>query len=100
MFEGHDTTASGIAYTFYLLSRHPTVQENAYEEVQRVFEKSENASITTKDLQDLKYLECVIKEALRLYTPVPFIGRVTDEESKIGGYLRYSFKYLSLLTNT
>uniref|UniRef100_A0A1B0FQJ3 Cytochrome P450 n=1 Tax=Glossina morsitans morsitans TaxID=37546 RepID=A0A1B0FQJ3_GLOMM len=84
MFEGHDTTASGIAYTFYLLSRHPTVQENAYEEVQRVFEKSENASITTKDLQDLKYLECVIKEALRLYTPVPFIGRVTDEESKIG----------------
>uniref|UniRef100_A0A1B0ALV4 Cytochrome P450 n=1 Tax=Glossina palpalis gambiensis TaxID=67801 RepID=A0A1B0ALV4_9MUSC len=84
MFEGHDTTASGIAHTLYLLSRHPSVQEKAYEEVQQVLNKFENGPITTKDLQDLKYLECVIKEALRLYTPVPFIGRVTDEETKIG----------------
>uniref|UniRef100_A0A1A9W2A2 Cytochrome P450 n=1 Tax=Glossina brevipalpis TaxID=37001 RepID=A0A1A9W2A2_9MUSC len=89
MFEGHHTIASGIAYTCYLLSRHPIVQQKAYEEVQRVLEKSENEPIKMKDLQALKYLECVIKETLRLYPSVPLIGRTLNEEFKIGRDLQY-----------
>jgi cytochrome P450 len=37
-----------------------------------------------KDLADMKYLEMVIKEALRLYPSVPFVGRVLNEDVKIG----------------
>ncbi|KAL9878067.1 cytochrome P450 4d2-like isoform 1-T1 [Glossina fuscipes fuscipes] len=84
MFEGHDTTTSGVSHTLYLLARHPNAQQKAYEEVQHVLNKSKTESITMKDLQNLKYLECVIKEALRLHPSVPLITRVSEEEFKIG----------------
>uniref|UniRef100_A0A1A9UU75 Cytochrome P450 n=1 Tax=Glossina austeni TaxID=7395 RepID=A0A1A9UU75_GLOAU len=84
MFEGHDTTTSGLAHTLYRLARHPHAQQKAYEEVQQVLNKSKTEPITMKDLQNLKYLECVIKEALRLHPSVPLITRVSEEEFKIG----------------
>uniref|UniRef100_A0A1A9ZLJ0 Cytochrome P450 n=1 Tax=Glossina pallidipes TaxID=7398 RepID=A0A1A9ZLJ0_GLOPL len=86
MFEGHDTTTSGLAHTLYRLARHPNAQQKAYEEVQQVLNKSKSEPITMKDLQNLKYLECVIKEALRLHPSVPLISRVSEEEFKIGNF--------------
>jgi hypothetical protein len=37
-----------------------------------------------RDLNEMKYLERVVKEALRLYPSVPFIGRILKEDTKIG----------------
>lgn len=36
MFEGHDTTASGISWVFYALATHPEHQERCREEVQSI----------------------------------------------------------------
>lgn len=80
MFEGHDTTTSAISYTLYLLARHPEVQARAFQEIVDVIGSDKAKPTTMRDLGELKYLECVIKESLRLYPPVPMIGRHLTED--------------------
>jgi cytochrome P450 len=58
-------------------------QEKAYQEQQSIFQGSER-SATMKDLNEMKYLERVIKESLRLYPSVPIVGRLLKEDIKIG----------------
>ncbi len=68
MFEGHDTTTSGIAFTFHCLAKHPEIQKKVYEEIKEVLGDVETP--TMQDLNKLNYLEKVIKESLRLFPPV------------------------------
>ncbi|EDV50308.2 uncharacterized protein Dere_GG14513 [Drosophila erecta] len=84
MFEGDDTTSSGVSHALYAIARHPEVQQRIYEELQRVLGPDPSAPVTQAQLQDLKYLDCVIKETMRLYPPVPAIGRHAQQELKIG----------------
>lgn len=86
MFEGHDTTTSGISHTLYLLARHPEVQQKVFEEILQVIGSDKHKPITMRELQDLKYLDLVIKESLRLYPPVPMIGRITEQDVEISKF--------------
>ena len=83
MFEGHDTTTTALYFTTYAIGRHPDVQEKLHKEIDEIFGNS-NRQVTNDDLNALKYLDCVIKESLRLYPPVPFISREITEDTKIG----------------
>ena len=52
------------------------------EELDRVFSSTDNC-VTISALNELKYLECCIKEALRLYPSVPMMGRDLSEDTII-----------------
>nr|CAH7760908.1 unnamed protein product [Callosobruchus chinensis] len=81
MFGGHDTTATGLSFILYALARHPNVQDKILEEQVTIFGSLEkDPEMTYAHLQEMKYLEAVINEALRLYPPIPGIGRkLTDD---------------------
>ncbi|KAF6083854.1 cytochrome P450 family 4 subfamily V member 2 [Phyllostomus discolor] len=85
MFEGHDTTAAAMSWSLYLLGSYPEVQKKLDEELDEVFGQSDRPA-TIEDLKKLKYLECVIKETLRLFPSVPFFARHLNEDCEIGGY--------------
>lgn len=87
MFEGHDTTTAGICWALYLLGHNPKIQEDVYEELKNIFSDDPDRKITMKDLNEMKLLERVIKETLRLYPSVPFISRYMEEEIQLGKYL-------------
>jgi len=54
------------------------------EEIDGVTGPDEEYRFTMKDLSEMKYLECCIKEALRLYPSVPVIARKISEDIDIG----------------
>uniref|UniRef100_A0A8C7FN62 Cytochrome P450 4V2 n=1 Tax=Oncorhynchus kisutch TaxID=8019 RepID=A0A8C7FN62_ONCKI len=85
MFRGHDTTAAAMNWAIHLLGSHPEVQRKVQQELQEVFGVSDRP-INTEDLKKLHYLECVIKESLRLFPSVPFFARSICEDCHINGF--------------
>ncbi|BFZ23063.1 hypothetical protein BsWGS_26102 [Bradybaena similaris] len=85
LFEGHDTTASGVAWTLYCLSQHPEYQDRIYEEVVEVLGDRQN--FTWEDLSRLEFTTMCIKEGLRLDPAVPMIQRKLEEDMEIMGHV-------------
>ncbi|XP_018394809.1 PREDICTED: cytochrome P450 4V2-like [Cyphomyrmex costatus] len=86
MFEGHDTTAVAITWTLFLLGNNLEQQTKVHEELEEVFGDSE-APARVKELSQLKYLDRVIKETLRIFPSVPVISRELTEDIKIDNYI-------------
>jgi cytochrome P450 len=59
------------------------LQEKVYEEMTTIFEDSDRRP-TKEDLGQMKYLERVIKESLRLYSSAAYVGRLTEADVQIG----------------
>ncbi|KAI3730294.1 hypothetical protein L1987_61463 [Smallanthus sonchifolius] len=72
---GRDTNSSALSWLFYLLSRHPMVEDKILEELhtQLNMKKCGNLKdLQAIDLQKLVYLHGALCEALRLSPRVPF----------------------------
>ncbi|XP_062855848.1 cytochrome P450 4V2 [Trichomycterus rosablanca] len=85
MFEGHDTTAASINWALHLIGAHPEVQRKVQAELQDVFGSSKR-HVRVEDLKRLRYLECVIKESLRIFPVVPLFARSICEDCHINGF--------------
>ncbi len=83
LIAGHETTANALAWTWYLLSQHPEVEQRLYREIDEVLGGS---TPTLEHLPDLKYTNMVLEEALRLYPTAGIFGRKAIADDELGGY--------------
>ncbi|ODM88969.1 Cytochrome P450 4c3 [Orchesella cincta] len=83
MFEGHDTTSAAASWTTFLLSLHPEYQTKVHQEMDDIFGSDRTREVTMADLSKMKYLECCIKEGLRIFPSVPFIGRKLTKDQTL-----------------
>lgn len=77
---GHETTASSLTWTLYLLSLYPKEQEKAYEEIVQVLQ---GKNIEISHLRQFKFLTNIFKESLRLYPPVGFFAREAKKDTQV-----------------
>ncbi len=80
---GHETTASALAWTFYLLASHPWAWTRLKDEIDRVLG---GRVPTHDDLPGLVWTRQVLDESLRLYPPVWLIPRQAIAADEVGGY--------------
>lgn len=78
---GHETTATGLAWTLALLLRHP----ERYAEVEREVDAVGDAPVVA-DLPRLGATLRAFREALRLYPPLYVFGRDSRGKVSLGGY--------------
>jgi cytochrome P450 len=74
---GHETTATALAWTWYLLSGAPEVEARFHAEVDQVLG---GRVPTLSDVPKLKFVEQVVTESMRLYPPAWILGRRATSE--------------------
>jgi cytochrome P450 len=79
-----ETTASTLTWTLFLLAQHPKTMQRLMDELDEVLGGS---SPSREQLPRLSYLDCVIKESMRILPPVPFTIRAVDYDKVTMGSL-------------
>ncbi|TDH09265.1 hypothetical protein EPR50_G00085060 [Perca flavescens] len=85
LLAGYETSSNTLAFTCYLLAIHPECQRKVQEEVDDFFTRHESPDYT--NVQELKYLDMVISETLRLYPPGFRFARDIDQDCVLNGQL-------------
>ena len=80
---GHETTASGLNWTWYLLAQHPQVEARLHAEIDAA---PDWATPALAQMEELSYTQQVVSEALRLYPPGWLLSRRTIEADVLGGF--------------
>lgn len=84
MFAGHDTTTSAVLFNLFALGNYPEIQEKVHEEIDSIFH-GEDRPILPEDIAQLSYVERVMKESMRMYSVVPYIMRLLEEDIELEG---------------
>ncbi|XP_052068315.1 uncharacterized protein LOC127707693 [Mytilus californianus] len=84
IFAGFDTTATAMTWILLQLAQYPEIQDKVRAEVNQVF--PDISECDPEKLDKLKYLNCVIKETMRLFPPVPCFFRKSLHDDVINGY--------------
>lgn len=83
LLAGYETSSNTLAFVCYLLAIHPDCQSELQREVDDFFTRHDSPDYT--NVQELKYLDMVISEALRLYPPGFRFARDVDQDCVVNG---------------
>lgn len=81
-FVGYETSAVALSFTAHLLAVNPPVQKKLQDEIDSVMNKSGNQP-TYEDISEMKYLDAVIHETLRLYPPSVYSERLCTKQYEL-----------------
>ncbi|RZC31845.1 p450 domain containing protein [Asbolus verrucosus] len=70
---GNDTTATSLSFALYELALNQEIQDRLRREVKEHFDRA--GDFTYETLQEMKYLNMVLKETFRKYPVTPFLSR-------------------------
>ncbi|KAI8635908.1 cytochrome P450 [Parasitella parasitica] len=86
LIAGHDTTANTIAWVLYEFTRNPHVEAKVLQEIANAGITSDSLP-TVEQISSLKYLHKVLKETLRLHSPLRTISKYCQKDCVVpGGY--------------
>lgn len=74
LMAGSDTSALTISFTILMLAMHPEIQERLFDELKSIYDTQDEDTLTDQ-LGKLTYLDCCLKESMRLFPVASLIGR-------------------------
>jgi cytochrome P450 len=83
LLAGHETTASTLSWTLYLVDRDPHVWDRLHAEAVDVLG---DGPPDEAGLRRLTYTTAVVQEAMRLYPPVWILPRLAQGDDEVAGY--------------
>ncbi len=93
---GHSTTATSLCWAAWALAKHADVRERVLREIDEVLGQR---APTFADMARLPYVDQVVKETLRLYSPATgVIARRATEDVQIGEWLVPKGSLVSILS--
>lgn len=84
IFAGHETSSTGLSWTFHLLAKHPEIQSRLRAEIMQAKADAEERGLEQIDpevLYALPLLDAVLRESLRVRPPIPgrsFVAQKDD----------------------
>ncbi len=78
---GHETSATGMAWSLYLLANCPHMQERAFEEATQVLGQR---APSFADMRRMPFIRDIFRETLRLYPPVAMVARDSTKTEQMG----------------
>ncbi|KAI0826389.1 cytochrome P450 [Irpex lacteus] len=83
-FAGHETTASTLTWLLWELAKHPEFQDKLRTEIQEKREEisllADQAEFSVDDLEDMPFLQALLKEVMRFHPIVYHLTRVAGKD--------------------
>lgn len=77
-FHGYSSISSACCFIFHELSLNPDIQTKLFNEIQSVQTELNGSRLTYEMIPKLKYLDMVVTEGLRRWSPIPYLKRTCN----------------------